>query len=145
MDAVYLTRWQAIVIVAGSSMKSPNFTKTKQRLETERCRRSAHYFIFDSTRLVTKDEHDAKEPVKPFPDSLYLRALLDTLLVSGRLLAPESAALARRAGHSLEWLHCLYTSGMLAVEKSRQMMVTWLVCAYCLWRMKDFAHPLLLL
>src|SRR3972149_3610393 len=98
MDAVYLTRWQAIVIVAGSSMKSPNFTKTKQRLETERCRRSAHYFIFDSRRLVTKDEHDAKEPVKPFPDLAYLRSLLDALLVSGRIGRVEDGKYARRAG-----------------------------------------------
>ena len=124
--------------------KHPNWTKAKQSLEVERCRRSAQYFIFDSKRLLSKDEHDAKEPVKAFPDSLYLRSLLDCLLVSGRILAPESAVAAREAGHSLAWLHTLYASGMLAVEKSRQMMVTWLVCAYCLWRMKYFAHQLIL-
>lgn len=124
--------------------KPPNWTKAKQSLEAERCRRSAQYFIFDSTRLVTKDEHDAKEPVKHFPDALYLRALLDTLLVSGKLLAVEDARYAREAGFSYDFLSNLRASGMLAVEKSRQMMVTWLVCAYCLWRMKYYAHQLIL-
>ena len=127
-----------------NTLKPPNFTKAKQSLEAERCRRSAQYFIFDSKRLVTKDEHDAKDPVKAFPESTYLRSLLDCLLVSGRLCAPESASFARTTGHSLPWLHTLYASGMLAVEKSRQMMVTWLVCAYCLWRMKYYAHQLIM-
>ncbi len=116
----------------------------ERQVETEECRRSAQHFIFDSGKLLTKDEHDAREPVKTFPNMPYLRALLDNLLVSGRLLVPEDARYAREAGHSLEWLLQLRQSGIIAVEKSRQMMVTWLVCAYLLWRMKYLAHQLIL-
>jgi len=113
-------------------------------VESERCRRSAHYFIFDSRKLVTKDEHDLREPVKPFPDLPYLRAFLDALLVSGKIMRPEDAKWAVAAGHSLEWLSALSQSGIFAVEKSRQMMVTWLVCAYLLWRAKYREHQLIL-
>lgn len=123
---------------------SPNWALAEKSLEAEKCRRSAHYFIFDSEKLLTKDEHDGKNPVKPFPPTPYLKALLDALLVSGRLCSPESALHAREAGHSEEWLRALYTSGILAVEKSRQMMVTWLVCAYLLWRSKYMPHQLIL-
>ena len=131
-------------MATATTPRKPNFTKAKQSIEAERCRRSAQHFVFDSKRLLTKDEHDAKEPVKPFPDDLYLRSVLDTLLVSGRLLAPESARYAREAGHSLQWLHTSYSSGMVAIEKSRQVMATWLVCAYLLWRAKHLPHQLLL-
>ncbi len=116
----------------------------ERRIEQEECRRSAQHFIFDSGKLLTKDEHDAREPVKCFPHSLYLRAFLDTLLVSGRLVASEDARYAHEAGFSDEYLCALRKAGIVAVEKSRQMMVTWLVCAYLLWRMKYLAHQLIL-
>lgn len=118
--------------------------RMEREVEAEQCRRSAQHFIFDSGKLVTKDEHDSREPVKPFPRTIYLRALLDCLLVSGRLANPEDARFAIEAGHSLEWLSALWKSGIIAVEKSRQMMVTWLVCAYLLWRMKYLEHQLML-
>ena len=113
-------------------------------LNLEDCRRSAHYFVFHSG-LCTKDEHDHVNPIKPFPDVPYLRALLDSLLVSGRLLPPDQARYAQAAGHSELWLRALASSGILMVEKSRQVMATWLVCAYLLWRAKFHDHQLLLI
>src|SRR5437867_396870 len=117
---------------------------TREKLEQERCRRDAHYFVFESG-LVTKDEHDQANPIKAFPETLYLRALLDTLLVSGRLCHYTAAAYARQAGHSDLWLQALASSGLLMVEKSRQVMATWLCCAYLLWRAKYRDHQLILI
>ena len=99
-------------------------------IETERCRRDAHFFLFESRRVVTKDEHDETNPVKPVPDQPYLRAVLDCLLVSGRLRSPEDAQAARDAGFDLAWLAQLARTGVLCLEKSRDMFVTWLVCGY---------------
>lgn len=121
-----------------------NWEQAKRSLEAERCRRSAHYLIFDSGTLLTKDEHDLRSPIKPFPKVPYLRAFLDGLLVSGRLIRPEDARYAIAAGFSTEWLIALWKSGVFAVEKSRQMMATWLVCAYLLWRAKSKPHQLIL-
>ncbi len=124
--------------------KKPKWTKTRHTVEAEDCRRSAQYFVFESGKLLSKDEHDIRDPVKRFPSHLYMRSLLDCLLVSGRLVPPENARFALDAGHSIEWLHGLWSSGIFAVEKSRQMMVTWLVCAYLLWRAKYLSHQLIL-
>jgi hypothetical protein len=107
----------------------------------ERCRRSAQFFIFDSGVLVTKDEHRPDFPVQPFPNKEYLRVLLDLLLLTGGMLEPERAAYARMAGSDPEQF---YKAGMLAIEKSRQVMATWLVAAYCLWRAKFRPHQLIL-
>jgi len=112
-------------------------------LEQERCRRDAQYFIF-SECILTKDEHDKTNPIKRFPETQYLRALLDALLVSGHLLEPEQAVHAKAVGHSEAWLRALASSGILAVEKSRQVMATWLCCAYLLWRAKFRPHQLIL-
>lgn len=49
----------------------------------------------------TQDEHDEAEPFKPLPDKEYLRLL------------------------AYAWVH----EPLLAVPKSRQMMITWLFCA----------------
>lgn len=125
--------------------KPSDYARTAQRAEQELCRHSAQYFIFESRHLMTKDEHDTKDPVKPFPQEPYLRAVLDALLVSGRVLHPEDARFALDAGWDLSWLLLLREAGIVALEKSRQMMVTWLVCAYLLWRMKTYPHQLLLL
>ena len=116
-----------------------------RQIEAEECRRSAQHFLFDSGKVLTKDEHDTRNPVKPFPHSEYLRSLLDLLLVSGRIRVPEDAQYALQAGHSLEFLSALHRSGMLAVEKSRQKMVTWMVCGYLLWRAKYMPHQLIIL
>lgn len=113
----------------------------------EKSRRSAHHFIFSDHcggKLVTKDEHDLYDPVKPFPDALYLLSMLDLMLVSGKFLEPEACVFAQEAGHSGKFLTQLRDSGILCVEKSRQMLVTWIVCAYLLWRAKYNAHQLIM-
>ena len=113
-------------------------------LEAERARRDAHWFLFESGRLLTKDEHDLSAAVKPFPDRPYLRALLDCLLVAGRLLPPERARWALEAGIGWAALEQMAQSGVVFFEKSRQMVVTWLVCAYILWRARSRPHQLCL-
>lgn len=105
------------------------------------CSRKAHYFIFDSRCLLTKDEHRAEAPVQPFPDKAYLRVMLDCLLLTAGLLPPDKATWANEAGMPVE---AFWNAGMLAIEKSRQIMATWLVSAYCLWRAKYRAHQLIL-
>jgi len=119
------------------------FKQAVDQIDFERCRRDPHYFIFEQVR--TKDEHDAADPVKRFPDHLYLRSLLDCLLVAGRLLDPGDARYAIEVGHSEAWLAALRTSGILPVEKSRQVMATWLCSAYLLWRAKFRDHQLILI
>ena len=113
-------------------------------LERELCRRWAHHFIFEAGKLKTKDEHDQEAPVKPFPRQPYLRVLLDCLLVSGRLMEPGEAKWALDAGIAFDWLVLTREIGLLPVEKSRQVMATWLVCAYLLWRAKFRPYQLIL-
>ena len=113
-------------------------------VERERCRRWAHHFIFDSGWLLTKDEHDSENPVKRFPDLEYLRVLLDCLLVSGRYVEVGEARFALSGGISRAWLERTRDIGLLPVEKSRQVMATWLVCAYLLWRAKFAPYQLIL-
>lgn len=119
------------------------FRSAAEQLNAERCRRDAHYFVFNSG-LVTKDEHDTS-PTNPFPDTLYLRSLLDCLLVVSRTLQPSEAKYAIEAGHSEAWLTALKTSAIFFCEKSRQVMVTWLCCAWMLWVAKYQAHRLILI
>ena len=113
-------------------------------LERESCRRDAHYFIFDSGHLKTKDEHDTDHPSKTMYDSPYLRVLLDTMLVSGHIIKPEEAKWALKYDYDMDWLTELGISGILFVEKSRQMLVSWMVCAYLLWRARALSHQLIL-
>lgn len=113
-----------------------------QELEKERYRRDAHAFIFEGLR--TKDEHDLKSPVKPFPDELCLRATLDLYLVSAKLKEPDSAIYALGVGIRTEFLQHIYRSGILFIEKSRHVMATWLTCAYLLWRARAFPHQLVM-
>lgn len=68
-----------------------------------RCREDPAFYIFNFVR--TRDEHDWKNPTKQFPDKWYLRELL----------------------------HFIHTNNIAAIAKSRQMMVTWLLCAYATW------------
>lgn len=120
------------------------YIQARHSLEGEKCRRSAHYFIFDSKKVLTKDEHDQVNAVKPFYDTAYLRVVLDCLLVSGKVVKPDKAKYAKEAGFEDEYLEALYFSGMFAVEKSRQLLATWIVCAYLLWRAKYKPHQLIL-
>ncbi|MBI3937116.1 MAG: hypothetical protein HY323_09075 [Betaproteobacteria bacterium] len=115
------------------------------RLAAERARRDAHWFIFESKLLLTKDEHDPARPVKPFPDVPYLRALLDCLLLAGRLVAVAEARWALEAGMAPAWLDAVARSGICFVEKSRDVMATWTVLAYCHWRARAYPHQLILI
>jgi len=118
--------------------------RVKRALEIERCRRDAHHFIFDAGVLVTKDEHDAKDPVKRVPDIPYLRVLLDAYLVSGRLCSPRDANYALDAGVPMTFLCEMHALGMVLVEKSRDVFVTNLTCCYLHWRMRSLDHQLIL-
>ena len=118
------------------------FKSAAEALEAERCRRDAHYFVFTSG-LVTKDEHDQQAPTKPFPDIPSMRHLLDALLLVSRHLTPEQATYAARTA-SPAWVTTVSTGGLLFVEKSRQIMATWLCCAFLLWVAKYHPHRLCL-
>lgn len=74
-------------------------------LEDRKCRKDPRYFI--RKYCITEDELDPANPFKHFPDEYWpcLEHLIDRL----------------------------QTENLLAVEKSRQMMVTWLVAAFFLW------------
>ena len=116
----------------------------EQSIEVEKCRRDAHYFIFDSGYLRTKDEHDPTVTSKRFPGYDSQRIFLDALLVSGHMLRPEDALWSKRLGIDPEFLEQLYYSGLFFCEKSRQLMATWLICAYLLWRVRAKPNQLIL-
>lgn len=61
--------------------------------------------FFLKTYVWTQDEHDVRSPFKKFPDKPYL----------------------------MEMAQVFVDNDAVAVEKSRQMMVTWLACAFSLW------------
>lgn len=122
----------------------PKLLRAQRALEAERCRRSAHHFIFECGHLKTRDEHDTKNPVKAVPDLPYLRALLDCYLVSGRLISAEDARHALAAGFPLSFLLALHGAGILFIEKSRDMFVTNLTCCYVHWRARSLEHQLIL-
>lgn len=113
-------------------------------IEAEKCRRSAHFFIFDSGKLKTKDEHDQIRPVKSMYDETYLRVVLDCLLLSGHIIKPSEATWCRKYGVPSGYMEALYYSGICAIEKSRQLLATWIVCSYILWRAKYLKHQLIL-
>ena len=113
-------------------------------LEKERCRRDAHYFLFDSDYVLTKNEHDKENPRAPLPDKPHLRVNLDFLLVSGQCIDPPAATYALEFGYSLRFLQALHSTGMVFFEKSRQQMATWLVCAYLLWRARAYDYQLIM-
>ena len=113
-------------------------------IEKERCRRSAHYFIFDSKYLKTKDEQDLDNSVKPVPDWPYLRVLLDCYLLGSRIIEPADALWALANELPIEFLQLLYDRSMLFVEKSRELFVTNLTCAFIHWRAKYLKYQLIL-
>src|SRR5262245_32488472 len=118
--------------------------RAQQALTFERVRRDAHAFIFDAKVLYSKDEHDATNPVKLFPEVPYLRAMLDCMLVSGRVIHPDQAMWASEAGLGAEVLAAMYRSGILFLEKSRDVFATNLTCGYLLWRARAFDHQLVM-
>ena len=68
-------------------------------------------FIF-SGYVKTKDEHDADNPIKPFPDKPYLREVIDIV----------------------------HKSDSLFIPKSRQIRMSWVMVLYALWVALFFPH-----
>lgn len=133
-----------------------------EALEWEICAQDAHSFIFGldipgsptKRYLMTKDEHRSDGAMQPFPDKPYLRALIDCFLVSGGFIKPKDAkyaldwtyydAMGQFGGFSMEFLEEIAETHMMALEKSRQMTITWVVLAYILWRAKFHDYQLIL-
>lgn len=115
-----------------------------QRVRWQLMAADAHAFIFGDGEplLMTKDEHRSDAPEQPFPDLPYLRVLLDCLLVSGGFMEPDEARYALDWGIPLVHLRQQALTGTLFIEKSRQVMASWICCAYTLWRAKFHAHQL---
>ena len=123
----------------------------EERLYLQACAKDAHTFIFGMEKpngehiqfLYTKDEHNL-EATQPFPDFEYLRVLVDLFLVGGRFIKPREAKWALKWGLPAKHIEDTYRTGLLAIEKSRQLMVTWVCLAYALWRAKFHEHQLIL-
>ena len=83
-------------------------------MEWEACRTNPSWFL---SYCCTEDPHDKEHPIKPFPTLQkqyhYARKLLDL---------------------------CVVAKEPLIVEKSRQMMATWLMCGYFFWRAMFYPH-----
>ncbi|MFA5864469.1 MAG: hypothetical protein WC975_07250 [Phycisphaerae bacterium] len=89
--------------------------KLKRRIFQELARRDP--WVFTTRFCYTLDSHDRKNPIKLFPNRIYLRELTEL------------------------WL----TNPLLVIAKSRQMMATWLfVCLY-LWEAIMFPGRLIFL
>jgi hypothetical protein len=117
----------------------------REAIERARAAADPQWFLFESGYVLTKDEHDAITPVKPFPTNPYLRALLDLMLLSGHLRPPTREAIPWAwAEFPPALLEETERASMLFVEKSRQIMATWLTCAYCWWRARAYPHQLIL-
>lgn len=123
-----------------------------ERIRRQMCRRNFHTFCFGYQEpsgevvkfLYTKDEHRSEDAVQPFPDMPYLRCVADMYLLGGKFIDPEQAKYALDWGLPLNELQQIHQTGLLAIEKSRQVMVTWITLAYVLWRAKFFEHQLIL-
>lgn len=78
----------------------------QRQTDFESFERAKNDFVYFCRHYVyTQDEHDEIDPIKKLPDKEYLMGLA----------------------------HVFQTENKVLVEKSRQMMVTWLACAYALW------------
>jgi hypothetical protein len=75
----------------------------REEKERRRCAGDAEYWLFKYAK--TRDEHDPSIAAKPFPDKAYLREVVRF------------------------WLE----HRMVIIEKSRQLMVSWLFCSLYLW------------
>ena len=73
--------------------------RRKYEREWERCKNDSYYWL--TTYVYTLDPHDEKNPIKLFPKKEYIRELIKIWKVEKLLL----------------------------IEKSRQMLMTWLECA----------------
>ena len=86
--------------------------------ELELCRRDPAYWLWNEQQYVkTRDESRPDSPVRSFPDKRYLRQLLAVL-------------------HDPN-------IPIILVAKSRQLVVTWLLCAYFCWWARFVPNQLL--
>jgi len=81
-----------------------------QRNYVARCKQDPEFFIFKC--LKTSDQHDMDNPVKSFPMKKYLRLVLHEIINNDRI----------------------------AITKSRQMLMSWLVSAFLLWDTMFYSH-----
>lgn len=89
-----------------------------QNLELEKCKRSCAYWLFHPLKWVwTKDEYSMSETIKPFPREI---AILDVL-------------------------YEVHGNPLVFIGKSRQLMATWLMCAYFCWWARFWSGQLLFL
>lgn len=75
----------------------------REEVDLRRCADRFAYFLFQ--HAMTQDEHDPTVFAKPFPRHEYIRYIADVLQFERRI----------------------------AIEKSRQMIMSWVVCAFVLW------------
>lgn len=72
--------------------------------EEKKCENDLLYFLKNYVKTI--DEHDTVDPIKPLPmEKQYLQDMASLLL----------------------------SEKLLLIEKSRQMLITWILCAYALW------------
>jgi hypothetical protein len=81
--------------------------------ELQRCRTYPDYFIM--THCFTKDEHDAKKPVKRFPRKGYIPAIIREI----------------------------NNNQLIGIPKSRQIMLTWICITYFLHMSIFWKHRLI--
>ena len=74
-------------------------------LEKKLKKAEVDFYLFLIEFVKTQDEHDSESPIKRIPKKEYIKELA----------------------------HKFQTEDKLLIEKSRQMMVTWISCAYALW------------
>ncbi len=95
-----------IANIAQSSLRKMIAEKgavVREEDELRRCQERFAYFLF--AHAMTQDEHDPTVFAKPFPRYVYVREIADILQFERRI----------------------------AIEKSRQMIMSWVVCAFVLW------------
>lgn len=73
------------------------------KLKWEKAKRNPEYFLFNF--YWTLDQHDKEHPIKRLPRKEYL----------------------------VRTIKILDSEDRIVIMKSRQMMLTWVVCGYCLW------------
>jgi hypothetical protein len=96
----------------GISTSNPDAKKIRKIWE--HCARDPEYFIFGGF-VRTFDEHDTENRRKPFPRKKYLY-------------------------RALQHIHDTKIGDVCAISKSRQMLITWLMCAYAVWEARFHEH-----
>lgn len=114
-DALYPDWTPAEWIEHGRLLDNPGSVRARN-VELERSRRNPAYWIFHPLQWVwTKDEFDKDNPLKPFPRE---ESILDTLVE-------------------------IHDNPIVFIGKSRQLTVTWLLCAYFCWWARFYGNQLL--